>query len=449
MRDDMIHSGYIDSKKYKHFTYDFNNGILKVYLYDKMPELEGKNFIEVKAYNGKRYLLYTQIPLDTSDFPFYPQDYNCEIDWAINNYMADSIYHEMVFSFDELQYFCSVNDFVKTEDKMLLFPLETLEKYKFDMLVDDVLCSVTFRISPTAKYSSGIFIAKAITEISICFAKTDDFNFITDVYSVVDSVFSFICNRRNTCCTEVRLIGKYGNPNFRGDENYCYSKMVFFHKYREKPETVEVIQKVAGARLLLKHIDELFKVIAEGISSDGGKKGKISISSIHPSEKRKHLIDLEQSLNITSAFEFYVRKYLPKMRSEEEHHKKVKEALNKFAEENSGKAKELAKSLIKNILKEPSLKDKIKKVYEGYDGWKGIKSCIDMKWFYEKDVNVLAEEINIWRNELAHEKRTYIPNENTLTAVRFLEHLNYAIVLRNIGYDDNEIKELLKCILTK
>ena len=59
MRDDMIHSGYIDSKKYKHFTYDFNNGILKVYLYDKMPELEGKNFIEVKAYNGKRYLLYT------------------------------------------------------------------------------------------------------------------------------------------------------------------------------------------------------------------------------------------------------------------------------------------------------------------------------------------------------------------------------------------------------
>ena len=72
-----------------------------------------------------------------------------------------------------------------------------------------------------------------------------------------------------------------------------------------------------------------------------------------------------------------------------------------------------------------------------------------MKWFYEKDVNVLAEEINIWRNELAHEKRTYIPNENTLTAVRFLEHLNYAIVLRNIGYDDNEIKELLKCILTK
>lgn len=93
--------------------------------------------------------------------------------------------------------------------------------------------------------------------------------------------------------------------------------------------------------------------------------------------------------------------------------------------------------------------DKIKKVYEGYADWIGLKECINMKWFDEIDVDILSEEINTWRNELAHEKREYTPNKDTITAVRFLEHLNYAIVLRSIGYEDNEIKEILQNILEK
>ncbi len=449
MSGDMIHSGCIDSKNYKHFAYDFNNGEFIVHLHEKMPDLEGQNYIKVKTYSGKNYLLYAQLPLDTLDFPIYPQNYKYEIDWAISGYMTNSKYREMVFSFDELQYFCPARDFVKKEGNILLFPLEVAEKNKFNVLIDGVLCRVTFRTAPKLKISSVKFIAETITEISICFDETDDFHFIADVYSVVDSVFSFICNRRNICCTDVNLIGEYPDLDSEGEKNMCSNRMIFFHKYREKPETTDIIQKVAGAKLLFKHIDKLFEAIAEGISSEGGEEGKISISSIHSSQKRKRLIDLEQSLSITSAFEFYVRKYLPEMKKEEEYHKKVEEALNKLAEENTGKAKKLIKSLIKKISTEPALKDKIKKVYEGYADWIGLKECINMKWFDEIDVDILSEEINTWRNELAHEKREYTPNKDTITAVRFLEHLNYAIVLRSIGYEDNEIKEILQNILEK
>lgn len=58
MSGDMIHSGCIDSKNYKHFAYDFNNGEFIVHLHEKMPDLEGQNYIKVKTYSGKNSCYY-------------------------------------------------------------------------------------------------------------------------------------------------------------------------------------------------------------------------------------------------------------------------------------------------------------------------------------------------------------------------------------------------------
>ena len=60
---------------------------------------------------------------------------------------------------------------------------------------------------------------------------------------------------------------------------------------------------------------------------------------------------------------------------------------------------------------------------------------------------IFEKEANLWRNELAHSIRSYEPNVRTIKAVRLMEHLNYAIVLRYIGYNDEEIGNLLKEIL--
>ena len=62
---------------------------------------------------------------------------------------------------------------------------------------------------------------------------------------------------------------------------------------------------------------------------------------------------------------------------------------------------------------------------------------------------MLATEANEWRNELAHDKREYVPNVNAIKAIRLLEHMNYSIVLRQAGYSDEEINYILKEILIR
>ena len=75
--------------------------------------------------------------------------------------------------------------------------------------------------------------------------------------------------------------------------------------------------------------------------------------------------------------------------------------------------------------------------------------CLSQEWFKEDEIETLAKEANLWRNELAHEKRSYIPSVETIRAIRLVEHLNYAIVLRQLGYVDGEIQELLKYTLLR
>ena len=69
--------------------------------------------------------------------------------------------------------------------------------------------------------------------------------------------------------------------------------------------------------------------------------------------------------------------------------------------------------------------------------------------FEKDDIPVLAKEANDWRNELAHDKREYVPNINAIKAIRLLEHMNYAIVLRQAGYSDEEINYIIKEILVR
>lgn len=201
--------------------------------------------------------------------------------------------------------------------------------------------------------------------------------------------------------------------------------------------------------MMLKHIDSLFNIVAEDISGKLNEGGNISISSIHPSTKRRNLIDLQQSVQIISAFEFYARRYYKDMISEKNHHIIMKMILEEIQGKTKGKMKELAKNMSDNVVREPALKDKVWKIYKGYEGHTPIKNCLSEEWFKSDEIQMLAKEANDWRNELAHSKRSHKPSINTIMAVRMIEHFNYAIILRKIGFDDEEILNLLGAILKR
>lgn len=456
MTTEVDHSGYIVSKDNEHFAYDFKEGVLTLHLYDAIPEIDGSNTLLTRSFDNKRYLFFSQLPLQIGEMHLFPITFNYHVDWLIQGYETGSKFDKVIFSFDELQYFCPSASVVQQEDNKIIFLRELKEIKKFTFELMGTKCEACFCLGTNGKTGFANSYMQAETILTITFEATDNMEFIQKIYQLVDSVFSFICNRRNTGCVSMELRGIYPAKTIEEKKivdciKRCKSYMYFFDKYREDVESKKVISKTFNASPFLVHIDNLFELVAKDIDDIDDKCASISISSVHPSVKRRMLIDLQQSLQITGAFEFYVRRYLPDMTEEKSHHAIMKMLLKEFAENNSvnNKARKLALSLERNVIREPALEDKIVKAYEGYDDWRPLKNCLKQGWFDEEEIRALAKEANEWRNELAHSKRSYEPNERTIHAVRLMEHMNYSIVLRELGYTDDEIADLLEFVLVR
>lgn len=451
------HSGYICLKREnKHFAYDFKDGIVTIHMYEGIPELDNENVMLGRSFDNKQYAFGSQLPLEIGENHLFPINYNFQADWVIQNFRAGSKFHQAIFTFAELQYFCPSRDIAEIQsDDSILFKGSPVVKKEFNLTLFGKECKTFFIVA--ANGTMGYANTSMQTESKLCieFEATGEVKFLEKLYEVVDSAFAFICNRRNTDCVCMELKGEY--PDKRRNEkkvvdctNSISSTMYFYNKYRESPEPNKIISKTFYVSAFLKHIDGLFALIAKDAESENTfEAAAISIASIHPSAKRRRLIDLQQSLQITGAFEFYVRKYLPCMIEEKTHHTILKMVLDEFSRNKSvnKNARKLAKNMAKSVLREPALEEKIIKAYTGYSEWKPLKACFKEEWFNLHDVKEIAHEANIWRNELAHTKRSYVPSMKTIQAVRLMEHMNYAIVLRMIGYEDEEICGLLEKVL--
>lgn len=302
-------------------------------------------------------------------------------------------------------------------------------------------------------YAEGQFSTQSTaltkTELLLEFEKTNDLDFLVKLFTVVDDMFCFLCNRRNITLNCATLVSERAKkyPNRKDgkifiDERHVYTSqtLVVINKYRDKGENEKAIQKTIQYTLLSKRFEQLFSMFVDN---------EVSIFSIHSSLAARSLIDLKQSLHITATFEYYYRRYIPDIPSEDslEFYNEIKGLLQEYVNNNTGKKKKKAKSLIKGISPEPSLMDKILKVYRGCSEWKSLELVLD-EWF-DSNVDELAEVANEWRNELAHEKREYEPDIRVVSAIRLVEHLNYCIIFRQAGYSDEEIKSILDVLLVK
>lgn len=455
MQATINHSGYISIKREKMSTvriaYDFSFGELVIHAFERIPEIDGSNAVVAYGFDNVGYLFCSQLPFSFSEFSAYPQNNHQEIEFVVKDYKIGSRYTEAIFDFAELQFFCPSGSVVKDDaEGNITFSGETKKIKTFKIEVDSVECEISFVLGAKGKWGFAHSMMEAITELHITFPETDNFEFINKLYVVVDCVFAFICNRRNTTCLSMKINGAYPSKTLDNSKvvdciRHCNSEIFYFDKYREEPENEKNIANTWNVSLFFKHIDALFAMVADDISGKLENGGGISIASVHPSIKRRNLIDLQQSIQISSAFEFYVRRYLPSMVEEKSHHIVMKMILKEIEVKTTGKLKELARNIKKNVVREPALEDKMVKVYKGYDKWSSLTSCISEEWYKADEIKTLAREANQWRNELAHAKCSYEPSTSTVRAIRLLEHMNYTVVLRELGFDDSEIM----CILEK
>lgn len=377
------------------------------------------------------------------------------VDYYIENYKEHSTYNKMIFSFKELDFFIPSRgsyswDSTKQIGSFLSKPIEI---FRFQFSIEETAVTLILQTRSYTTSSNSVNVS-TISELILEFNDITDINIILKLYKAVRHLFSFICNRRNISFSNVKILSRYeqevptpSKNGFIKEKKVLsqYQTLNVVDNYSEKCESDKIVSKTLNFVFFKSHFEELFTFILEK---------KASIASIHPSHKLKHLIDLNQSLHITAAFEYYQRTFLPTISSSTtmEFYNDLKLLIEKYIESQKGAKKKKAKNFLKGLSPTLSLDEKIIKTYNGYKNDKNEKwnsLCPILTERFGDNITDLAETARKWRNELAHEKNEYIPDVKVIDSIRLIEHINYCIVLRQVGYSDSEIKEIIYEILTR
>ncbi len=400
----------------KHGT--VNGGLILFHL-----ALPLENFVSLKTPN---YIegVSDEVPISTGTVKY-------EVDFYIDNYVDDSKFTRMEFSFAELKYFIPsskmCNYFSENRNLEFIGKPKIIKSFNFKYKGR----SVTLTLKLTTDYKlSNKWRAETDSILVFEFAETDDYNFFLDLYRLVHSLFSFLCNRQNISLEKAFL-----------KDIFVSSELNVINKYKEKNEDSQVIAKTIKYCILSSAFEGLFSMFLDD---------KVSVLSMHSSRAARSLLDLKQCLQITAAFEYYHRTFLPEISSDEtiQVYDDIRRLIKEYVDAQSGNKKKKAQHLLNALSPAVSLSDKICKVYYGYDSWSGVETILS-EHFKNDNISKLASVANIWRNDLAHEKREYEPDQNVIAAIRLVEYLNYCIVLRKAGYADDEIKIILGEILTR
>ena len=372
------------------------------------------------------------------------------VEYSIEDYEANSHYTEMRLQFPELDYFIPSLGSAKVSDEEIVISRIRQTLYSFEFIYHDTQVTISFDTKMDGKTNVKI-IAETVSEVVLTFPATDDLEFLCGLYDTVRCFFSFLCNRENIGLRNAVLVGthpikKIENGVVVDIDKFTSQKIYFSQKYLEPEEDRKQVANTPNVRLFAEKIPELFRLFSQETAD---AVATVNRNSIHHSTKYRNLIDLEQSLHITATFEYYVRSLLPEMSSASTTAfiSDLSVLLDEYIERSSGKKKQKAEKFKKSLSPQIPLEEKIKKVYNGFSTWQPLKPLLT-EWFGD-DISALANATNSWRNELAHEKREYQPTVDVINAVRLIEHINYCIVFRHVGYSDEQIKSIITEILVR
>jgi hypothetical protein len=360
------------------------------------------------------------------------------IDDIIIDYKSDSLYTKMVFDFDELYSLMPATEDTGLFDESRI-PIDIKPRcdFEFKAQIDNVDVEFSFYYQWSIHWNEQKTTAETSRQLILYFNPTNDINFLTKLFFVVLNTFSFIFNRLNIGLETVSI---YGNK--KGVINS--HKSIFIPSYAKVRDEKEIIMSMPSMFTQYKsHLKDLIEFISGG---------NVDIISLHESTKAQSHFGYKRCVAIPAAFEYYCRKFTSPILSQPRRNtiSEIENYISEYINKHSGKEKDTAKQILKKASDacEPSLSEKIYKVYKGYtsdsESW-GSLECIfpEINNQKAKQLSKLASE---WRNEIAHEKREFQISNEAYEAMYFVEYLNYCIVLRQTGYSDEEIKNIIECL---
>lgn len=334
------------------------------------------------------------------------------------------------------------------DDKLdnIRFPANTRDITKsFSFKTDKDQYSCSLEIWQTTDSFKSI---KSSPCFFISFPASVDFVFVESNYRLVRSFFQFICNRKNIYFDNINLYGTNENG-----KRTLVAKMCFPEDIYTKPEPVEVLKKTITYPYLESHIGEIFKALIEEI---------IPFYNIPLDSESRRIIDYAKFISNLSVFEWTYRLNfedimsekrkvaiiavltdLQEMGTQEKYSGKKKEELNQITKYLTTRLEHSNTSLSVKIKK--SL-DETREILEVF-----IKNIYSMnsKVFNDDQYQIIAEYISQQRNDFAHGNFAKECNYNALFDLMIIEWLNYSLLLRYIGYSDDEIFNIINCIFNR
>lgn len=264
---------------------------------------------------------------------------------------------------------------------------------------------------------------------------------IIDLYHIFSGFLCFVAYRENITISDVALLGK------REDNLLARIGTLHYNPKEIAEEDEKVIREITSYDMIKSHIEAIFNEIASG---------NMYLQHIPESQNNARVITPARFILIMAAFEWNVRNSYTISGSEKE--KTVKEdilaEIEKIPEEKEydSKAKKKLKffqKVLSNI--DVSLSEKI--VFVLKDLNEILKPFIDDIYHlnnsepdtYEK----MGERLQTQRNNFAHGNLDKEFDADAILNIVILEWVNYAMVLKKLGYSDIEIRNLINKIFKR
>lgn len=280
--------------------------------------------------------------------------------------------------------------------------------------------------------------------LSYNFEKTTNIDLLFDIYKITKRTFCFLCHRRSI---EIKTID-LTSTNVNGD--YVNAGIVYILYDKSKREENDIIKKTIKYGTVKSHFSELVQLVADD---------KLYFEHIPTNDEELHLITVSDFILEAAAFEWTFKQCYGKIPLSE-YRQEVKtdilsciDGITESKPYNSKKKSEL--KLYRGIVErvDRSLSESILYALKDFDDIlvdfiKQIFGFNNMK-YTTKTYSDIAKDLERQRNAYAHGNIDKEMTEHIVSNTIILMWLNCAMVLKQVGYNRDEIFNIINAIFDR
>ncbi len=370
--------------------------------------------------------------------------YNHVLTVQVDCYMINKTDVEYI---DRIGFRSTEIDYIYSTNRALCWPMceddgtVSIRTTKFDgtvsekqsFKVNDKMVSVYFGITRTTRLKEGEPPLELHSMMYFEFEKTNDYSFITNLWSIAKSFIQFLCYRQNVGLPESVISAPLENGKH-------YSVATFYVVGETK--TVEPNTLSKGRYIRQQYIAGSEGKILDDIASNNLYQRHIPLSY-----EQGCSIDASRFVMITAAFEWEFKRSYPdgvlKKESTIEAENEATIELEKLIDGSTGKLKKKYQFL-KKLIKSDSLQSEIEQIGKDY------ADIINLfgNHLYSLNGEVLkysemGKRLSAQRNHFAHGDIDKEFIGNSLLDLIFLEYVIYAMQLKRYDISDDSIKKII------